>query len=587
MYSVSADYLTALASPVARFRLSGTVGSTPFTEENVVFGTFTITNNVSEGHEIKLGSVYVGQLKATFTGLSIARGAWLGKEITVSEGLQLADESFEDVPLGVYTVAEANHTLEGVEVVAYDNMTLFDKPVEFDQTTGDAYSILDYLCGRCSVTLANTQEEIEALPNGTETFSLYADNDIETWRDLLSWVAQTLCAIATINRDGDLELRQYSTTSSASIDASHRFTGCSFSDYECNYTGMSVVDVQNNATNYYYVTPDDGLTYNLGSNPFLQYFPNLTQNIIDDFATVSLVPFSASMLGGAIYDLCDCLTFTGGIAAGAVCGVMSFVYSYNRGYRVEGYGSNPDLANAKSKTDKEIAGLISAARNEIIYYDYVSTAAVTVADGNKETIIIIRFAPTANTHIDFHAEIKHDTSAEMDVKVQYLLNGIDLEYYPQQIELAGTNLLHLLLTFNVQANTIYTLTVKLEADGGDISIAAGDVRAYLAGYGISTNDLPWDGNIDLSEEWTNENIPAMTVQAMTDAVVVRVIVEAAIIDTSSTVTRSATYTEIVSNQFVLKTEYTEQSTTQAIDSGYCTKVTPFVTGLTVSDVVIV
>ena len=37
----------------------------------------------------------------------------------------------------------------------------------------------------CGVELAQTQAEIEALPNGSELLSIYPENDIETYRDVL------------------------------------------------------------------------------------------------------------------------------------------------------------------------------------------------------------------------------------------------------------------------------------------------------------------------------------------------------------------------------------------------------------------
>ena len=53
------------------------------------------------------------------------------------------------------------------------------------------------------------QEEIEALPNGSELLSIYPENDIETYRDVLYFTAQVLGGFFCINREGRLEFRQY------------------------------------------------------------------------------------------------------------------------------------------------------------------------------------------------------------------------------------------------------------------------------------------------------------------------------------------------------------------------------------------
>lgn len=497
MYSVSADYLTALASPVARFRLSGTVGSVSFTDENVVRGTFTINNNVSEGNEVKLGSVYVGQLKATFTGLSIPRGSWLGKVITVSEGLQLADESFEDVPLGIYTVAEAQHTLEGVSVTAYDAMADLDKTFSIDQTNGSPYDLLTLACSECGVTLGNTQAEIESLPNGTETFYLYSENDIETWRDFVSWIAQTLASVATIDRTGKLVLRQYSTTSSMTIDEEHRFSGCAFSDFATNYTGCSVVDVEEQSVRYKSVSPDDGLTYNLGSNPFLQADDGtMQQALINSFSQMELVPFSAQMLGGAVYDLGDCLTFSGGVANGAVCGVMGYSYSYNGGYKVEGYGMNPALANARSKTDKELAGITSGIDlDKPRIFAYTNATAITIGDGDTETVAYLHVVAKKLTRFVLQLEVNHlaettetetasaYTNTDLNITGKVYINNVLQDFSPVEVEQDGQQGFFLTFTEQVPQQGM-EIRVDLTCSGGNISVAIGDVQAYLMGPGF-------------------------------------------------------------------------------------------------------
>ena len=65
--------------------------------------------------------------------------------------------------------------------------------------------------------------------------------------------------------------RAYGDTVVDTIDSKHRFTGASFSDFETRYTGLSCVNIGDKTTSYYGMEVDDALTYNLGSNPFLQY----------------------------------------------------------------------------------------------------------------------------------------------------------------------------------------------------------------------------------------------------------------------------------------------------------------------------
>ena len=498
MYSVSQDYLDALDLPVRTYKLAGTVGGVSFDESNVL--SIEISNQVSEGSEIKLGSVYIGELTASFYGVAgIARGSWVGKKIILSEGLMLADSSFEYVPLGVYTIAEANHTQEGVDVVAYDAMTAFDKVITgFTMTTSRPYYLLWLACDECGVTRGFTQADIEALPNGTEFLSLYGENDIETFRDLVSWVAQTLGCVATIDRSGHLSIRQYSMTPAATIDETHRFTGCQFSDFTCKYTGMAVVDIESQTTVYKNVSPDDGLTYSLGSNPFVQGHFERVQTIIDSFSYVALVPFSAQMLGGAIYDLCDCLTFSGGIAGGATCGVMGYTWKYNGAYSVNGFGSNPALANAKSKTDKSIAGLVSTADADLVRrYHYTNVNGLTIADGETKQITYLHFFASGTTWLAFQAEVKHTaattetasgdvyTDNDLVLTADIYINGELQDYHPVDTEDDGVRLLHLSNMYELQAGGT-EFEVRLTCSGGSVTILAEAINAYL--FGVKLED---------------------------------------------------------------------------------------------------
>ena len=502
MYSVSAAYLAALALPVHKYRLTGTVGTEAFNEANIVSGSLSVSNKVSEGSEIKLGSVYTGELKGKFTGMSIARGAWVGKTITLSEGLLIdaTNDTYEDVPLGIFTVAEANHTAEGVEVTAYDAMTAFDKTRNDLTDTGTAYAFLTLMCQKCGVTLGSTLADIQALPNGTETFTIYAENDIETWRDLLSWIAQTLGAVATIGRDGKLYLRQYSMTAAATIDETHRFTGCSFSDFTTYYTGMSVVNIALRQTEYKSEVVDDGLTYNLGSNPLVQGHYEYVQEIIDDFSNVALTPFNAQMLGGAIYDLCDCLTFSGGIAAGATCGVMGYTWKYNGAYSVKGFGANPALATAKSKTQKELEALYNTVGQDINEMSVVqNSTAVTIAENTETSILTYNFEVTQEentTMIDVSVVVTATatetlagevyTLADLVAQLRFYVDNSQVTVYdPTFIVDEGKDT----MTFNYSLSGLsvgaHEFDIRLEMSGGSGSVAVGDVHEMLWGYGIT------------------------------------------------------------------------------------------------------
>lgn len=441
MYSVSVDYMAAAVGAIQEHQLTGTIGSINFTEANIVSGSFSIQNQCSDGsgNDIQPGSVIIGELSAVFTGINLTRGQWRNKVITPTFALKVGN-TWESVPLGVYKVKEAKHTAEGVQVRAYDNMHKFDKTFKKKRFkySGTMYQFLSDICTRCHVTLGMTQQQVQALTNGTGSRKIYglykeqAANDIKTFRDFLSYIAQATCTFATINRAGQLVLREFGGgTSVDTISDSARLSGAVFEDYETKYNGIFVNDMDTGDEVYYGYDEDDnsdmltnlqaeqtdnttattnlnnehnagkisdsdyarqlaalqaessmlttritavtlrqteeqqdptlgeGSSIILGDNPLLQD-ANITdrdedrENILARVMQVAYTPFTCSLVCGAHYDLGDVIEFTNGHAGtSTTCCIMGWEYNLNVENNLEGYGSDPDIANVHNLARKK------------------------------------------------------------------------------------------------------------------------------------------------------------------------------------------------------------------------------------------
>lgn len=509
MYQVSEEYLKQTKRKVQTFRLAGTVNKIAFTNHDILSGSFTITNQCSEQNDVKIGSVYIGELKCTFKP-ELPVPDWTNAQIIVSEGLLIGGTAWEDVPLGVYTVSEANDTEYGVDITAYDNMARFNRSCTVDITIGTPYELLTLACTTCEVELGLTQADVDALPNGTESLSLYTENDIETWQDFVFWVAQATGTIATMDREGKLVLRSYTQNVVDTLTNHERFTGSKFSKFETRYSGLSCVNMENNTTSYYGSDPDNYLTYNLGSNPFLQYGVDsykeqIRRAVLDALLKIDYVPFEASCLCGAMYDLGDIIRCTDGIAPGKLGCVMMYDYTFNGGYKITGFGSDPALASAKSKTDKNLEGLRNnVSTNEILFFNYENASTIQIGDGESKAIIDIRFTSSVSIGVLFQAEVLLDATAEEDVigSIEYTLNEVTIiGYNPTETWKNGKHILSLMYMLMIEENSINRWIVKLNIAGGSIAIAQGAVRAVIYGQGL-VGTVEWDGFITLEEKLT-------------------------------------------------------------------------------------
>ena len=359
MYAVSNAYKAAVAAANINSDIVCEIDGTEYGSEYILGGSFTITNQCTDVQDITLGAVYVGQFSATFQipETSIARTSWRGRTIVATYKLWTGSE-YEDLPLGVFNVTEVTYTTQGTKVIAYDNMTKFDRNCNYASTGGKAFDLLSIACSACGMVMATTQAQIEAMPNGQRVFGYYKDGDVKTWRDFLRYITSILGAFATINRAGQLEVRRLGTTAVDSIGTGRREYSASFSDYATHYTGIAYTIIDTNEYVRVAATTDDGTTIDLGSNPFLQTSAVVTEAAVADLLTAvgafEYTPFTAAVVGNPAYDLGDCLTFTGGRAGttSTAC-VMKYTFNNHRKFTMNGYGANPAIAE---KTQERLQG---------------------------------------------------------------------------------------------------------------------------------------------------------------------------------------------------------------------------------------
>ena len=420
MYPVSEAFLRAVQENTRRYYWTGRITTKggavyPFGYEDIVKGSGYIFAQCCGSAEIELGTVYAAEMGVTLFS-QIDRYTLDGAKVELSYHLRVADGSFEEVPMGIFEVSEANRRLHCLELKAYDYMLRFEKSFNGFEAVGNAWAFLELCCKACGVEMENTQGEIEGMPNGRELLSIYPENDIGTYRDVLFFVGQVLGGFFCINRRGRLELRKYGAEPVLEVQGRHRFSS-SFSDFITRYTAVSSTNLRTQTAEYYGLEVDDGLTMNLGVNPLLQFGLEETRrqlcgNILADLAAVNYVPFDSSTIGNPALDLGDVLTFTGGQADGEqmTC-ITSFQCRIGGRQSLKCVGKNPRLAQAKSKNDKNISGLLNQIEaGKVGIHTFTNASAYVVAE-DRVRVISIEFAAKEETHVQFFGQVVLDVRA--------------------------------------------------------------------------------------------------------------------------------------------------------------------------------
>ncbi|XBX05694.1 hypothetical protein QMP26_35675 [Enterocloster clostridioformis] len=554
MYPVSEEFLSAVQENTRNFYWTGRLITKAgvvheFGNGDIVKGSGYILGQCCGSTEIEIGTVYAAEIGLTLFS-EIDRYTLEDAKIELFYHLRLGNGSFEEVPMEIFEVSEANRTLHCLEIKAYDYMLRFERSFNGFETVGNAYAFLVLCCKACNVELAHTQAEIEAMPNGTELLSVYTENDIETYRDVLYYVGQVLGGFFCINRTGKLELRKYRNVPVMTVSDRQRFSS-SFSDFITRYAAISSTNVKTQTAEYYALETDDGLTMNLGVNPLLQFGLKetrkaLLENILSDLSVIRYVPFDSDTIGNPALDLGDVLVFSGGHAdeTQLAC-VTGYQIKINGKHSLKCVGKNPRMAQAKSKNDKNLSGLLNQIEaGKIGIHTFTNASAYTVNETDVK-IISIEFAAAEETHVQFFAIVLVDVSANAAVqagtakgtvvvpvpsvaedgtettvnvsveaelpvtvpadgravaRVRYVFNDEEiLTHYPAETWGSGKHVLPLYYPIEeLIPNFTNTFQVFLRLEGGSGQIDTGGCLASISGQGMAAAPA-WDGKIVLEE----------------------------------------------------------------------------------------
>ena len=420
MYPVSEAFLQAVQENTRRYYWTGRITTKAgvvheFSEKDIIKGSGYISSQCCGSTELELGTVYASEMGITLLS-EIDRYTLEDALIELFYHLLVGD-SYETVPMGVFEISEANRSIRCLEIKAYDFMLRFEKDFNVTDVTGTVYEIVAMCCKACKVELAHTQSEMESMPSGSAILSIYTENDIETYRDVLFYIGQILGGFFCINRKGKLELRKYGNVPVMNISNKQRFSS-SFSDFITRYTAVSSTNLKTQIAEYYALENDDGLTMNLGVNPFLQFGTEdtrkaLCENILAAISVVQYVPFDSDTIGNPALDVGDILRFSGGHADEEQ--ITCITYSQCRiggKHSLKCVGKNPRLARAKSKNDKNISGLLNQVEaGKIGIHTFTNASAYTLGSTNTK-IISIEFATKEENHAQFFGQIVVDVVAD-------------------------------------------------------------------------------------------------------------------------------------------------------------------------------
>lgn len=563
MYSTSADFKTEIKKNSRSFYWTGNIilkdkKVIPFTNSDILKGSGYIHRSCSGSSELEIGTVYAAEFGISLFS-NIDRYSLEDSKLELFYNQVLSDGKVETIPMGIFDVTEANRSKKILEIKGYDYMLRFDKNFPITDTFGSAYDLLSLSCEKCKVKLGMSEDEIKAFANGQEALAIYKENDIETYRDFIHYIASTLGVFAQINRTGELVLMKYSEKVSTSINARERFSS-SISDFKTKYTAINSTNAKTKIAEYYSLDEDNGLTMNLGINPLMQLGleekrQRMCEALLNEVTKIQHTPFDMETIGDPSLDLGDRIEII--YSNETIEGLITDIeYKINGKHRIIGVGKNPYLSRAKSKNDKNITGLINQIKSEkLVVHSYSNYSAINLSTTDTP-IIRIEFASDKETEALFNAAIllnvicdteeKHRKVKRKETKkvevlndekksfnppkfedkeviedlefietvevptrlvVTYVFNDAKIEHHmPKETYMSGEHMLNLFYPLTkIKEKTMNNFSVLIRLESGKAMISKDNAIAAISGQSLGSNE-EWDGKIKVDETWSRVDI---------------------------------------------------------------------------------
>lgn len=566
MYNVSNSYRETVGKGYFKGRVAGTMTLesgriVTIDDSNIINGSLSINNKCVNNNDFCLGAVYVGQMSVTLYHPDIDRYSLYNAQIQLSYFLTLDDGTEEEVPLGVFFVDKPSRSKKLIQLKCYDAMTKFDIAVDED-LWGLPYALLTFVCEKVGVVLATTEEEILAMCNADKDFSLNSTR-VNTYRDFLSYISMILGGFATINRFGQLEIRQFHTVPDASITASRR-TSSTVNDYETYFNSVRARFIAEQ--NFYpYVETDDnmttGLLLDMGDIPIVQgleeFKHEILQNILTLVKGIRYVPSDFKMSPDPSIDLGDGLTLerVNNTSESVFILVTAYTWSYHKEQSITSNGTDALLPNVSDSSKKQMDSMEAQIQaKSLVVKTYTNPEALTIK-GTDSTIIRMSWSASESTTAIFFATVPVEMSADGNIVLTYWksLNQIGqlTKYLPRGKHfLTFTNYIaseaNENITFVVKARTEYfesdvrkqeakILSFKDWIDNHTVStsptyteravdttvpeafIGMGEIKATVFAQGLNATE-GWDGTLELSENFSTIKLKGMNVMKLTEAV---------------------------------------------------------------------
>lgn len=386
----------------------------------------SISNQCVDGGELMFGGVFMGTLKLSVL-TDMSRYAFYNAKVSLTYKIKIGESDntpvYAEVPLGVYTVSDAERPTTMVNITADDNMCLLDKPIGGYIISGMPWQVFEQVANETGIELAFEEEDLENFVNYNYAIEVSEATGIKTYREVVKVVCQELGCFAYADRTGKLALKKFSHTADAVLTTGDWYS-CIPADYQCHYVALSITSMAGNWVKTVQdpnevgniMTIEDAPAWDYGSN---EAQDSKAQNLFDELQAIGdFTPCDLSMPGDPTFECGDkikCITKNGDVYTL----IMSIEWKFHQAMDITCEGINPNLDQSSALTTESARILNQAVeRSRLQFLSFTNTEQKVLNPNIDTEICRVEFTPSADTNALFVATILVDVSIADETETQ-------------------------------------------------------------------------------------------------------------------------------------------------------------------------
>ena len=409
---------------------------------NMPTNSISISKQCIDDDELMFGGVFNYVLKLSVL-TDMDRYAFFGAKVVLTFKIQTGSHTegttvvpdYSEVPLGEFTVTDAERPNNMVTLTCYDNMSLLDKELGSAFLTGTPWEMFQLVSANTGMQLDFTEEDLEEFANYTYQADASEERGIKTYRDVVKMECQLLGCFAYAERNGKLALKEFSVRPDISLTMSDWYSLVP-ADYTCKYVAIQISSLAGTHSASSSGVLDSGLTmiiedapaWDLGSEEAEQA---KTDNLFNVLMTIDeYTPCDMDMPSDPTFDCGDRLqliTRNGTIETL----ITSIEWKFHQGMSIDSEGLNPYLVGGSLLANETNRILTQAVeRSKLQFVSFTNAGTKIIGDEESVKIGECVINPSKETDALFVATILVDIDVDDEEETETV--SVPIEITDQQ-----------------------------------------------------------------------------------------------------------------------------------------------------------